>query len=487
MRIVFIHAGAESLGIEYLAAVLRERGHEAELLFDPSPFGGRLTIENRFLARMTDMSARIAARLRENPPDVVGPATYTDTYHWTDSLTRRIRADFKGKIILGGVHASLCPGEVLERSCADAVLVGEGEVALPAWLDSIASGGGAAVPGVYLKGGVAGGRFSGAPVVVNLDEIPFPAKDIFYKKVPVLEEHYMILSGRGCPYRCTYCCSDALRGVCGGAGYVRRRSVDNVVEELRPWKRRGRTRLVVFRDDVFTLSASWLREFAEKYPREVGLPFFCYTYPGALNEERADALRRAGCVFVTMGVQSADERVRREVLGRPHSNEAALRTARLVRERGIRLSIDHIVGAPDERPEHLDAAARFYNELRPDRALVFWMTYYPGTALFERARSDGTLSAADVENVIGGDIPFRNLGGMVAGDRAKRLRFTILLAFLPMLPRRLAALIAGRGLQHLIPPVFWLYNAALFVNAARIRDTMFFHTVKYALSRKRAP
>ncbi|MFH1538493.1 MAG: radical SAM protein [bacterium] len=486
MRVVFLHVGAESLGIGYLASILRENGHKAELLFDPSPFGGRLTVESPLLARLTDISRKIVGRLSNNPPDVIGFATFTDTFRWVNSIAGKIRPGFTGKIILGGVHASLCPGESLSRNYTDAILVGEGEISLPLYLKALESGEPADVPGVYTSDETYN-DFPGSPIVENLDEIPFPAKELFYEKVPVLEEHYMIISGRGCPFRCTYCCSEAMREVCGGAKYVRRRSVENVIEELRTWKRRGRMKLVVFRDDVFTTSTKWLEKFNNAYKSEIGLPFFCYTYPGTLNEVRADLLRDSGCVFVTMGVQSADETTREKVLKRHHTNESIIETARILKERGIRLSVDHIIGVPGETLKHLHDAASFYNNLRPDRTLIFWLNYYPGTALFEEARDTGALSEAQVKGVLDGEIPFRNLGGMVTECRRPRLQFMLLLSTLPMIPRRLADFVIRMHLYRLIPPAFPLYNLSLLVNALRIKDTMFFHTVKYALSRKRVP
>lgn len=487
MRVVFLHVGAESLGIEYLASVLRAEGHRAELLFDPSPFGGRLTVESPFLARLTDISSRIVRRLREDPPDVIGFATFTDTFRWASALAQRIRPHFAGKIILGGVHASLCPRESLMRDYTDAILVGEGEISLPQYLKVLESAGRDGMRGVYTRDDAEREDFPGSPIVEDLDTVPFPAKELFYEKVPALEEHYMIISGRGCPFRCTYCCSDAMREVCGGKRYVRRRSVGNVVEELRPWKRRGRMRMVVFRDDVFTTSTAWLEEFRRACPSEIGLPFFCYTYPGTVNEERADLLRDAGCVFVTMGVQSADEPTREKVLHRHHSNESIIATARMLRERGIRLSIDHILGVPGETLEHLNSAAAFYNELRPDRLLVFWLNYYPGTVLFDEARSSGSLGETEIKGVLDGEIPFRNFGGMVSEGRRPRLQFMLLLATLPIIPKWLAKFIISMKFYRLIPPSFSLYHLSLFLNAVRIRDTMFFHTVKYALSRKRVP
>jgi len=297
----------------------------------------------------------------------------------------------------------------------------------------------------------------------------------------------MIISGRGCPFHCTYCCSDTIRGVSGGKDYLRRRSVDNVIEELRIYRRRGMMKLVVFRDDVFTINTAWLEEFRRRYPGEIGIPFFCYTYPGTLNEERADLLRDAGCTFVTMGVQSSDEATRRKVLRRVHSNETILRTAQLLASRGIRLSVDHIIGVPGETLQHLDDAARFYAVMRPDRILVFWMTYYPGAEILNIARQEGVVLDEDIRRAEQGCIPFRNLGGMVRGKCSARLQFMLLFALIPLLPRSIASIIIRKKLYRFFIPTFYLYNLILFLNALRIRDTMFFHTIKYDFSRKRVP
>ncbi|MEW6201909.1 MAG: radical SAM protein [bacterium] len=503
MRITFVHMGAESLGVEYLSSVLKGRGHNVELLFDPAPFAGRLTVESPLLARLTDLRSKILRRLQTSPPDIIGLTALTDTFPWTAALAReiknRVRETEDGRretgerhnipILFGGVHTTLCPRAVLEMEAVDLILVGEGEVSLPELFDNLQNGKSEKeLPeGIYTNSHLNRPNFPGSPIVTNLDEIPFPDKSIFYSKIPVLEEHYMIISGRGCPFRCTFCCSDALKAVTGGKTYLRRRSVENVIEELRIYKERGRMKLVVFRDDVFTINTGWLEDFRRRYRDEIGIPFFCYTYPGTLNEVHADLLRDAGCAFVTMGVQSADEATRREILRRVHSNETVLRTARLLTERGIKLSIDHIIGIPGEMFQHLEDAARFYNEIRPHRILVFWMTYYPCTEILSTARRQGILHADDLRRAEMGSIPFRNLGGMVRERRAARLQFMLLFALLPLLPRSIATFFINKKLYRLIFPTFYLYNILLFLNAVRIKDTMFFHTIRYAFSRKRAP
>jgi radical SAM superfamily enzyme YgiQ (UPF0313 family) len=76
---------------------------------------------------------------------------------------------------------------------------------------------------------------------------------------------------------------------------------------------------VVFVDDVFVLSESWLVEFAEKYPREVGLPFFCNTRANLVTAEQVQFLKKAGCTSVSMGIETADDRIRNELLKRKMS------------------------------------------------------------------------------------------------------------------------------------------------------------------------
>ena len=107
----------------------------------------------------------------------------------------------------------------------------------------------------------------------DLDSLPFPDRALVYERDPIAARSKIkhFLTGRGCPYNCTYCFNHALSEIYRGKGQrFRQRSVDNVIEEVRWVRDHYPLEFVVFVDDTFVLSHEWLAEFAEKYPRQIG-------------------------------------------------------------------------------------------------------------------------------------------------------------------------------------------------------------------------
>ena len=110
----------------------------------------------------------------------------------------------------------------------------------------------------------------------------------------------------------------------GKGKVLRRRSVDNVMEELRPLKEQG-YKFIRFMDDLFILSDEWVREFSEKYRRQIGLPFSCLVRANYVTAEIMACLKDAGCFKVAMGVEAGDDYVRNEILKRSMAREEIVR------------------------------------------------------------------------------------------------------------------------------------------------------------------
>jgi anaerobic magnesium-protoporphyrin IX monomethyl ester cyclase len=487
MHIAFVFMGAESLGVEYLSATARASGHRTELYFDPAPFSGKLMLDSALPARWTDRRPALTRALERAAPDVVAFSCFTGNYRWSLDLARRVKSVLpRARILFGGVHASSVPHRVIAEDCVDALLVGEGEAVFEKFLNSVAGDEPEPVPGAWIK---RGGEIISAPPlppITDLDVLPHPDKFLFYDQAPALESHYMIMAARGCPFACTYCYKSLDAAAPPGTPPVRQRGVDHVIDELLPFRRRGGMRLVAFRDDVFGMSKSWLREFCEKYPRQIGIPYFCYTHPGAVDEEKARLLKQSGCVFTTMGIQSTDERTRRELLNRNYTNEQAARSVRALMAEGIRVSLDHIVGLPDDTPETLLEAARFYADLRPDRLLTFWLECYPGTEMLRRARAQGLLSDGDVARIEDGYSGYRYAGGTFGKSMVPVARVAHLMNFLPLLPAAVARRMArGRFWARFMPARPAVQHLLMTLNALKIRDPFFFYNLKYLFSRKK--
>ena len=257
------------------------------------------------------------------------------------------------------------------------------------------------------------------PYITDLDSLPFPDKRLFFDKEFVLEKApYLIMTSRGCPHSCNYCCNNMYKQLyCNERQHIRRRSVDNVIAELVLVKKRGKSKQIYFMDDVFTFSQPWLEEFIDKYKSEIGRPFYCYTHPLSMTKEIALLLKKGGCYLVGIGVQSGSERIRKDIYNRLDSNEKIIQSISYLKEAGLKVQTDHIFGAPTEQEADLLDSLSLYKKVRPEIILTFWLTYYPKTQIIEIAKREGLLSEKEINDIEEGYIGYTHGVGSVAKDK----------------------------------------------------------------------
>jgi len=146
-----------------------------------------------------------------------------------------------------------------------------------------------------------------------------------------------------------------------------------------------------FEDDVFTLDQDWIDRFCVRYKEEVGLPFWCYTYPGIARESMLEPLREAGLSSVTSGIQSGSRRVLEEVYNRPVKVEDMEKTAGVLRRLGIPFVVDLIGSNPLETDEDRAETVRVLTSLPKPYLLhpVNPLSFYPKLPITDRAREAG--------------------------------------------------------------------------------------------------
>jgi anaerobic magnesium-protoporphyrin IX monomethyl ester cyclase len=450
MRIAFIYRGAENLGIEYLSAFLRSRGHETQLFFDPAVFSSDVFVNSKWLSRFCSIDEHIVRAVQCAKPDVVAFSVYTGNYQWCLSLARPIHEALGVPIVFGGIHATAVPEEVLSNEFVDYIIRGEGEYAFLELLEHLENKSFLELKGVDNLGLRVGGKIIINPLrpyLQDLDSLPFPDKELFFKAEPILVNNpYLIMSSRGCPYRCTYCGNDLFHDLYSGKGrHVRRRSVDNVIAELEHARDIYPIKSVCFVDDVFTISREWLAEFVPKYRASINLPFYCNIHPLGFNQSIAALLKAGGCRLVFLGVQSGSERIRKEVFLRSESNESIVRCVTCLKEARIPFNADHIFGAPTETEEDLKSSYEFYSRIKPDMMQTFWLTYYPGTRIVSLAKEMGLLTDADVKNIAEGRIGFTHGTGSVPHSHVSLYKkYELLFELITIVPsRRLLKVFSG--------------------------------------------
>jgi len=359
------------VGPSYIGSYLRMHGHEAALI-----------------RVLPDQAIEdILCSIENQASDIIGVSLTTDQWLRADYIAGEIRKKMNTPVIAGGLHATFAPLSVLESDGFDYVCLGEGEEAMLDLLsclekgDEICAG---RISNIWVKGG---GRPEVRPAFESIDEIPFLARDLIGEKHGVIH----ILTQRGCPFSCTFCAAGSIVDLYQDATYIRRRSVDNVMEELRQIRQESPLNYVIFLDDTFTINGDWVKEFCRVYGREIGTGFSINARVETVTRNMIDLLAEAGCRHIVYGVESGSVRVRREILNRPTENRRFIKVFNWTKQANIMVTANYMIGLPGETPEDIDQTLSLNNELEPDDFGHFVFYPYPGTHLFQVCRKNGFL------------------------------------------------------------------------------------------------
>jgi anaerobic magnesium-protoporphyrin IX monomethyl ester cyclase len=395
----------ESHAIRIFHPLLKGRGHDVHSIFFKNYFTYQVPTQTE-----EDMVVDLVERLR---PDLVGVSVWSTYYQLAGRLSRRIKAAVDPVIIWGGIHAQTRPEDSLQH--ADIACMSEGEYVLAELTDRLSLG----QPwddlqGCWVKTPTGIVRNAQRSLIPDLDVLPpadLTAENTYYLGVNAWRDperwnelalFYDIMAVRGCPFRCTFCIHNFTRKATAELGtYLRRRSIDHVMAELREAVRvRPTLKAVAFSDDIFAPPRPWLEEFCTRYKREINLPFTVYSYPGMVDEKRVKLMAEAGLWTSTMGIQSGSERIRRDCYERETSDEDIIEACEILARHGVSRNLDFIGDNPYETEEDRRATVDLLCRLpKPFYFNYFTLTFFPGVELTDRALRDGLIRPEEVEDV----------------------------------------------------------------------------------------
>ncbi|MCL4383955.1 cobalamin-dependent protein [Patescibacteria group bacterium] len=485
MKITFVGIAVESLAIEFLSSYLKSKGHEVDLVFDPATFHTEVIGSEKLSAKF-DIRPQLVRQIIEQKPDLIGFSVFTINYQRSLELAKLIKKYLPNTpIIFGGIHPTSVPELVIKEKSVDMVCVGEGEQALDELLASFKNGESRTdIKNIWFKQGKKVIKNPSRPLIEDLDSLPFPDKDLYYRLFPGFFDDYYTISSRGCPFACTYCANNVIRQVYKGLGKpIRRRSPQNIVNELSWAKKRYHLKQLTFVDDVFVQDIHWLKEFSRLYRRHVGLPYAMLTHPSFLNEQIAQELVKSGCYFLLFGIQSASENTRHKILNRHESNDDIRRAAKSCHDAGLKFSIDHIFNIPTEGIKEYEEALHFYNELRPTVINAYWLQYFPKAEIIQHALKAKMLKPGDVDHINRGltntslVVGFGNKNDFDPALSFKNFQFFFML--LPILPKRVADwIIARRWYRSFKPPLILNISLKFFIIFINQRASVYFGIIK---------
>ena len=358
-RIHVEEIAAVPMGLYYIGALLKSKGHHVEIL-------------NWYNAKDSDDA--IKGALISKNPDIIG-FSIVHANRWGAIDIARIAKKLRPRVpvVFGGIGATFLWRHLLTHfKEIDYLVLGEGEHSFSNLVSAVENGASpgeiAGIRGLALRGDQGVFKTETAPLIQNLDELPPPARYFDFQHISLT---------RGCPGRCTFCGSPRFWG-----RRVRAHSTDYLVDQLEMLSGRGATHFYLS-DDTFTLDAGRVIELCQKMiHRGLTLSWQAISKVSAVNDDMLYWMRKAGCMQISYGVESGSPKIREQLCKDIRDDQIERAFDRTVAH-GILARAYFIYGAPAETWETIEQTLALIRQIKPLGAIFYIMDIFPGTALYE--------------------------------------------------------------------------------------------------------
>jgi radical SAM superfamily enzyme YgiQ (UPF0313 family) len=434
------HAGLEPpLGLAYIASVLRENGYDVSAVdfnitgFNPIVLKGIIKIDN---------------------PPILGISANTETFPNAVKIADIAKqVNPKITVVIGGPHTSVLYGEAARKKSIDIVVRGEGEYTMlelvgsiigkknnPAGTETAAepvTASANTTPDTISEENISTGTETAAepvaasanttpdttdkenglarikgiaywdgkvkttperPFIENLDELPFPARDLF--PLPLYnEEPFSILMTRGgCPFRCQFCAVNAV-----WKGKRRTRSLESVVKEIQFLYEHFYPDEFSFADDTFTLDRQQIIELCgllKELKKSLPLRWTCATRVDLVDRELLKELHEAGCQAVHYGIEAGSQKIL-DTIGKRITLEQIRDAVRATLDIGMKVLCSFMFPHPLDTVETVREQKQLMKELLEMGAaeILSFTTPFPGTYLFRNAEPDDADDDPDADEL----------------------------------------------------------------------------------------
>lgn len=379
----FMGVIAPPLGIAYMAGVLQENNIDVEILD----------------ASAEDMDFKdVEKELLKRKPDLVALTALTPTIGRALETAQVVKETLPNSIVvMGGYHPTFNFIETLEDENVDIVIRGEGEYIMLNLVRALEN-----QSSLHdVKGIVFEDKNSKeivvnpeAPLIQDLDELPFPALNLLpMKKYRLLDmDTHMttMITTRGCPMQCSFCSSAAMHGK-----KIRERSVENIVDEIEYLKTNYDIDTIAFMDDTFTLKKRKVMAICDEIlKRNIEIMWGCTSRVDTLDEKLLKKMKESGCITIFIGVESADQQQLDNMC--KNTTIAKIENAfKIAHKLKIRTIASVALGMPGDTKEIMNKTVKFVHKLKPNYAIYSLATPYPGTRFYKEAFEKNLIKIKD--------------------------------------------------------------------------------------------
>lgn len=387
------------LGLAYIAGVTKSAGYDCKILdmdaAEPKEGSVNFTKEyesyTNYVHALNDPShptwKLMKKLIKKQAPDVIGISALTNKFGsviQTAKFCKEILPEVP--LIIGGAHASTMPDLTLEIPEVDFVLRGESDESFPLLLDVIQRNGDySEVDGLSWRKDGKVIHNQEIEFVENLDTVTIPDRSALLNP-----EHYssedmgVILTSRGCPFRCSYCFHM-------WDEKVRYRSTSSVIEEIMQVHKQFGTTQFSIKDDSFTVRKDHVLKLCEAFKKlPFKITFNCTTRVDLLDEELLLAMKSAGCAQVALGIESGSPKILKDT-DKDITHKQILKAAKLLNKHKLFWTGYFMIGLPNETEKDIEMTINFLKKVKPFYGGLGVYSPFPKTKLFDQGVEMGLV------------------------------------------------------------------------------------------------
>ena len=424
MKILFVYAefekgGFKPISISLLSSLLKEKNHDVKL-FDTSlysiPIKGRINdieiAEQLALFPHTKLPVVTQKTINKHfveafnetingyEPDLVAFTSTTLPFIIVKRLIEGMNIKKRPALAIGGTHVLHCLQEVKEMGCFDYICFGEGEKTIIPIINHLSRNiSSLEIPNTFVKDNnncyITNERM---PLISDLDELPYYDWSIYEEYHfwrPYQGNAYKMgdfQTSRGCPYGCLFCFHSKFYDIYKEKKKVRFYSPKRCVDEMAELSKLYKINFWKMHDsDFFLRSDNQFIKLMENYKKFINLPFVCNANANSISIAKAQAAKNAGCRSISLGVESGNQRLRKEVLGKNTSNESIFEAVAILKDVGIRVCTSNMLGFPEETEEDIRKTINFNRKANVDLAEPTFFFPFKGTVLGDYCYEKGYI------------------------------------------------------------------------------------------------
>ena len=380
------------LGLAYIGGLLEKKGHQVKII----------------CGMAEEVTATSIAKISKSF-DLIGITSITFNYILSLSVTKEVkRLNPNIPVVLGGPHVNAIPEDVLSENCVDIVVFGEGEYTMLEIADSLPLDNKKLLPikGIAYKINGQAHINPERELINDLDSLPFPARHLLPMKNyassgvrGTVHPTYSIMSSRGCPSKCSFCISEKRR-------ILRVHSAEYVVAEIKELISKYNARGISFWDDGFTFKKKRVFEICERIQKEnIKIIWDCESKVDTVNSEMLNAMKKAGCVSISYGIESGSKRILNQI-GKKITHEKIIRGVKLAKQSGLEVRGYFMFGFPGETEKEMKETILLSKKLPLDFATYSLLIPLPGTEDYQNCKKSGHFNDYYWKNQVLSEISF---------------------------------------------------------------------------------